>query len=266
MGWPALLSQIVDPRNDRAARLRHTERFFEFRVGKLDPGFSPKLRQCVTHPSQLLVFLCQRFLFRCPWAHRPSTSQTEFVHHRNRKRAHADQSWASLAALYLIKESLHFHEQIRETNIDHTHMKEPPAPDGAAQVVLGDKLNRVRRKTAFRDLRAGPRSRNSNAWAKHSTGSENVNGEFQTAFQRVASRRKSTATRNNQDFQRQCHDGRRVMHHRLNPIHWLIVQLAVPTPLTYQQTVSFPRYRHRIGGYRWRVTGEVQSDDAGETK
>ena len=36
------------------------------------------------------------------------------------------------------------------------------------------------------------------------------------------------------------------------PLHWLTVQLTVPTPCTYQPTQSFPRYRRRSGGCRWR--------------
>ena len=87
MDWVAsILSQMVDPRNDRATRLRYAERFFELLLGNMDPGFSLKLRQLVTHPTHLLgFFLYPHFLLWWAWAHRDSTSQTEFVHDRTRQ-------------------------------------------------------------------------------------------------------------------------------------------------------------------------------------
>ena len=50
------LSQIVNLRNDRATRLRYAESFFAFLLGKLDPGFSLKLRQLELYSAQLHAF------------------------------------------------------------------------------------------------------------------------------------------------------------------------------------------------------------------
>ena len=73
-------SQIVDPRNDCATRLRYPEGFCEFLLCKLDPGFFLlKLLHLVTHLSQLLGSLYQRFLLRWASAYRLSSSQIEFV-------------------------------------------------------------------------------------------------------------------------------------------------------------------------------------------
>ena len=61
-GWPALSPQIVDLRNDRATRLLYAEScFFEFPLGQLHPGFPLKLRQLITHPSQLQGFCTNAF-------------------------------------------------------------------------------------------------------------------------------------------------------------------------------------------------------------
>ena len=113
--------------------------FFEFPLGKVDPGFSLELRQEATQPWLLLGSLFQRFLLHWAWV---STTQTKFVCKRNRERARPDESWASFAALYFLMESLNFHERFIAANIDH--MKGPLTPDAAAPLVLCDKPKRVR--------------------------------------------------------------------------------------------------------------------------
>ena len=118
---------------------------------RLDIYFSRRLRRRVTAAEDLFIDDIQDALRHWAWSVRCGISDTEYVHGRNHRQAHAGQSWQALAAAHTNAEARMAHEEAKAKVATKRSTSLPSVADAAsAPARATPKVRKLTPRPAFR--------------------------------------------------------------------------------------------------------------------
>lgn len=139
-GWPWRAVMIADRRIGIGTRQAIAGELFDGPDEKLDYYFCRRLRAMLTTADNLFEDIFQDAIQQWGWAVRLGISDTEYVHGRNHRRAHAGMTWSSFAAQHLNAEARLAHEASAKQSETRS-------------LVVSSKPKYVRKRTALDEYR-----------------------------------------------------------------------------------------------------------------